>query len=156
MISLKQQGLFIPSVKDNKDGNGRINGRVAKEDSEFVRTLVARLVDSSSGPMDKDAALQLWRDLQILEIIGVHSITLDKATSALLLQTLRDQEVPIPGLIGVLLAVKNDREWSDDSSELLRLISSQIKGLTSDVEFLGGLERFLSQLSRYFRTFRLC
>jgi hypothetical protein len=100
--------------------------------------------------MGKDAALQLWRDLKILEIIGVHSIALDKATSTILFQALQDQGVPIPGLIGVLLAVKNDREWSDDSSELLGLISSQIKGLTSDVEFLGGLERFLSQLSRYF------
>jgi hypothetical protein len=152
MISLKQQGLLIPSVKNDKDGNGRINGRVVKEDSEFVRTLVARLFDSSSGPMGKDAALQLWCDLKILEIIGVHSIALDKATSTLLFQALQDQGVPTPGLIGVLLAVKNDREWSDDSSELLRLISSQIKGLTSDVEFLGGLEIFLSQLSRYFPT----
>lgn len=144
MISLKQQGLLIPSAATDKDGNGRLNGRVLTENSDFVRTLMSLILESNSvhdGPV-----VELWRILQILEITGVRSKALDKATRALLLQNLQRDEVPVPSILGVLLSIRRNEEEADGTSEVLHLISSQITGLISDVEFLSGLERFLSQL----------
>jgi hypothetical protein len=144
MISLKQQGLLIPSVSTDKNGNGRLNGRVLTENSDFVRTLMSLILESNS--VDDGPVVELWRSLQILEITGVRSKALDKATTALLLQNLQRDEVPVPSILGVLLSIRRNEEETDGTSEVLHLISSQITGLLSDVGFLSGLERFLSQL----------
>lgn len=151
MISLKQQSLLVPSDTIDKDGKGRLQGRVLKENSDFVKILLARILESPNISVDQEVGLELWRSLQILDLIGLHSTAVDKATRALLLESLRSDN-PVASLVGVLLSIRSNRESNDGTTEVIHLISSQIKGLSSDIEFLGGLEKFLSHLPEYLPT----
>lgn len=148
MITLKQKGVLTPATVKSKDENGRLNGRLIKAQSPFIKTLCVNLSHETAVPADTTQELALWRDLQLLELVGVRSESLGRHLNNLLLAILKTGN-PLPSITGLLLSVVAEDESPDSMDQILELLSSQLESLCSAIAFLDGLENFIPKLSRY-------
>jgi hypothetical protein len=143
MVLLKQDSLVTPSLRQN-EGTCRFNGYVVANQCSFIKTLVSKLLDTSHELLD---SLELYRNLQILELLGLHSSEIDKMVNDLLLTALKNDKEYNSSVIGVLLSLHSDSNSMRNFGELVELLSSQMTTYASDIRFLEGLERVLSNLS---------
>ena len=148
MITLKQKGLLTPATAKSKDENGRLNGHLIKAQSPFMTTLCVNLSHETAVPADTAQELALWRDLQLLELMGVRSESLRGHLNNLLLAILKTGN-PLPNITGLLLSVVAEDESPDSMDQILELLYPQMESLCSAIAFLDGLENFIPKLSRY-------
>lgn len=147
VLSLKQQGLLVPATTVGDNGNGRLNSFTVSKKSKFIQKLLKQMISLSIKSNDGKNLL-LWRDLQVLEVLGVWTPEVGRELQQFL-QTLLLQSPDIDRtLVGSALSVLASNEGPQTFQEITDLILPKINVLRGDVGFLEGLERILMKGTR--------
>ena len=145
IVALKQQGLLHPRHSLG-DVNGRLNGTISKK-SKFARWLQSRL-----GPEHGGDSLTVWRDLQVVEILGLWSPEIKRWINDTLLEVSSANSGSRVNVVGSSLSLLAYHE-SLELEEIISSLMSQLERLRTDLGFLEGLEKLLKNNSRYFFRF---
>jgi hypothetical protein len=156
MVALKAQGLLVASSIRHDDGNGRINGHVIRKQSRFMETLVFKARESRISDAKDSHSFDLWRDLQILDLLGVHQPELDEKINLLLLHTIKNQDEAGCGpVFGLLLSLGSEAVLRGDrdvhAMEIVESLWSRedLNIMVTEIRVLEGLEKLLLKTSRY-------
>ena len=142
IIALRQKGLLqAPEAKG--DGDGRLNNHIVSKKSKFIHWLQSRLSEEIQGN-----SLLLWRDLQVLEILGLRVPEMRKVISELLQSACSSDDISKPGIIGAAVSLLAN-EGSSSITEILHPIKGQLDDLQADLGFLEGLEMLIKAKARF-------
>jgi len=117
---------------------------VAKE-SIFIKTLESRLLSNNSKDPRK-----LWLNLRLILVLGLRIHGLAKVLTGMLGSVFTVETGYNASIAGTLLSLGlDDSSFDEIISELIKLNSSHVESYLSDVTYLEGLEKFLSNSSKY-------
>ena len=143
IISLQQASLLTVGTKS--DGIPRLNGYLVAKESIFIKVLESRLLGN-----DLTDSRKLWLNLRVILVLGLRTHELAKVLTDVLVSTFTGKTGYNASIAGTLLSIGlNDNSLIETISELIKLNSSHIKSYLSDVTYLEGLEKFLSNSSKY-------
>lgn len=147
VLALKQQGLLVPATTVGDNGNGRLNSFAVSKKSKFIQKLQKQIISLSIKSNDGENLL-LWRDLQVLEVLGVWTPEVGRNLQQFL-QTLLLQSRDIDRtLVGSALSVLASNDGPQTFQEIADLVLPKINILRGDVGFLEGFEKFLMKHTR--------
>jgi hypothetical protein len=155
MVALKEQRLLVPSSTGHDDGNGRINGHVIRKQSEFMETLVFKVSEARISDAKDLQLVNLWRELQILDLLGVHQPQLDDKINLLLRHTVKNQgEENCGPVFGLLLSLGSGAvPKKDQDVHAMEIVESfwsrDLHSIVTEIRVLEGLEKLLLKTSRY-------
>jgi U3 small nucleolar RNA-associated protein 20 len=145
ILALREQ-ILLQSSKPEADGNPRLGGCIISKKCNFIQWLHLQVSKSDRGNLRL-----IWRDLRVVETLGIWSPAMQSTISNLLNQVLSSNDFVNPSVVGEilsLLANGNSPSWT----EMLLLLGSQFKDLQCDVGFLEGLEKLVQKQAKYIST----
>ena len=127
------------------DGIPRLNGYLVAKESIFIKILESRLLGNDSTDPRK-----LWLNLRLILVLGLRTQELGKVLTDVLASTFAVKSRYNASIAGTLLSIGlNDKSLIETTSELIKLNSLHVDSYVSDITYLEGLEKFLSNSSKY-------
>jgi hypothetical protein len=132
-------------VGTKSDGIPRLNGYLVAKESIFIKVLESRLVGN-----DFTDPRKLWLNLRLVLVLGLRTHELAKVSNDVLVSTFAVKTGYNASIAGTLLSIGlNDNNLNETISELIKLDSLHVDSYVSDITYLEGLEKFLSNSSKY-------
>lgn len=142
ILSLQQASLLAVGTKS--DGIPRLNGYLVAKESIFIKILESRLLSN-----DFTDPRKLWLNLRLMLVLGLGTHELVNVVTDLLVSNFTVKSGYNASIAGTLLSIGlNDNSLNETISELIKLNSLHVDSYVSDITYLEGLEKFLSNSSK--------
>ena len=145
IIAFDQNSLLTSTASTQKDSAARLNGYAISSQSQFIQTLISKLLQPSPELVN---TVFPWLTLRTLEELNFQSPEIESFIEGLI-QSLIHDKIYEPCIIGVLLLIYANGSQFTNVEEIIEILASYPRRLTSDIGVLEGLERLLQRMSRY-------
>ena len=127
------------------DGIPRLNGYLVAKESLFIKILESRLLGN-----DFTDPRKRWLNLRLVLVLGLRTHELAKVLNDMLVSSFAVKTGYNASIAGTLLSIGlNENRLNETISELIKLNSLHVDSYVSDITYLEGLERCLSNSSKY-------